>query len=144
MSAPIYADTSAVVAYYVPEELSDPVEAILQLHAGPRISDLVEVEFFSVLSLKLRIGDLQRADVDNVAALFLRHIEDGHYTRLHLHAGHFQIARDFIRRFDLPLKAPDALHLAICSIEELRLFTLDQQLARNAEALGIEVESLNR
>jgi predicted nucleic acid-binding protein len=144
LSVPLYADTSALVAYYVPEELSEQVQATLQLHTGPTISDLVELEFFSALSLKLRIGELQRSGIDNAAALFLRHIEDGLYSRLHLHAGHFRLARDFIGRFDLPLKAPDSLHLAVCATEGLRLLTLDEQLARNAEALGIEVQSLDR
>ena len=37
------------------------------------------------------------------------------------------------------LKAPDALHLAAASIENIPLITADRQLARNAETLGIRV-----
>ena len=64
----------------------------------------------------------------------------GLYARIHIHAGHYLAARAFIARFDLPLRSPDALHLAVAAGEGLPLVTADQQLARNAEALGLEVE----
>ena len=76
--------------------------------------------------------------------MFLHHSEAGLFRRLALHADHSRVARGFIGRFDLPLKAPDALHLAICATEGLRLLTFDEQLARNATALGIEVEPIAR
>lgn len=144
MSLPLYADTSALVAYYVPEEFSDQIQSILQAHPGPAICDLVELEIYSALSLKLRTGELERSAIVQIAALFLRHLETGLYKRISLHVDHYRVARGFISRFDLPLKAPDSLHLAICAIEGLRLLTLDEQLARNAAALGIEVESIVR
>jgi predicted nucleic acid-binding protein len=49
-------------------------------------------------------------------------------------------ARGFIGRFDLPLESPDALHLAVAAEQRLPLVTADQQLARNAASLGLEVE----
>ncbi|HHE47931.1 MAG TPA: hypothetical protein ENL11_03215 [Candidatus Acetothermia bacterium] len=48
------------------------------------------------------------------------------------------MARDWIGRFDLPLRAPDALHLAVAFTAGLPLVTADQVLAQSAEALGIE------
>jgi predicted nucleic acid-binding protein len=66
------------------------------------------------------------------------------YGRRHLEAGHYRLARDYIARFDLPLKAPDALHLALCSAEDLTLLTADRQLARNAEALDVRTELVSR
>lgn len=136
----MYLDTSVVVAYYVPEPLSAQVQAIYGTLSTPAISELVELEFFAALSLKLRVGDLERAHVEQVARLFLRHVEGGWYTAVHLQASHYRRARDFIARFDLPLKAPDALHLAVAAAEGQQLITADQQLARNAEALGLEAE----
>ncbi|HEX2281539.1 MAG TPA: hypothetical protein VHG52_07235 [Thermomicrobiales bacterium] len=44
----------------------------------------------------------------------------------------------------LSVNAPDSLHLAVCAAEGLRLLTLDEQLARNATALGIEFETIPR
>lgn len=134
----MYFDTSAVVAYYVPELLSDRVQTLYQTERERAISDLVEVEVLSALSLRVRIGGLERTDAERIARLFVRHIEGGLYTRQHLDASHFRLARDFIARFDLPLKAPDALHLAFCAAEGLRILTADEQLARNAQALAID------
>jgi predicted nucleic acid-binding protein len=42
-----------------------------------------------------------------------------------------------VRRFDLKLRAPDALHLAICRRLQARLVTLDNNLARAARALDV-------
>lgn len=135
-----YLDTSVVVAYYLPEALSTRAQAIYTAQAAPAISELVELEFFAALSLRLRTGDLERTQAERVASLFLSHLDGGWYTRIHLHAGHYVAARSFIARFDLPLKSPDALHLAVSASERLPLVTADRQLARNAESLGLEVE----
>jgi hypothetical protein len=135
-----YLDTSVVVAYYVPESLSTRAQAIYTTQTVPAISELVELEFLAALSLRLRTGDLERTQVDRITSLFLSHTEAGWYTRIHLHAGHYLAARGFIARFDLPLKSPDALHLAVSALERLPLITADQQLARNAETLGLDVD----
>lgn len=89
---------------------------------------------------RLRVGDLERAHVEQVVRLFLRHLEGGWYTALHLNADHYRRARDFTARCDLPLKAPDALHLAVSAADGLQLITADQQLARDAEALGLATD----
>lgn len=140
MSGLIYVDTNLVVAYYAPEQLSLRVQEIYRRHASVAISDLVEVEFFAALSSKIRMGGLSRVQAERIASLFSAHLADGLYERLHLHSGHYRLARDYIARFDLPLKSPDALHLALCSAEGFEVYTADRQLARNAETLGVAVE----
>jgi predicted nucleic acid-binding protein len=42
----------------------------------------------------------------------------------------------FIRRLDLPLKAPDAIHIAIAQRVNAQLATFDQQMANAAGAVG--------
>jgi uncharacterized protein len=49
------------------------------------------------------------------------------------------LANIFVHRFDLMLRAPDALHAAVCQRLGLTLVTLDQPLARAATALGVAV-----
>ena len=88
-----YFDTSVVVAYYLPERLSTRVQEIYGAEIGPAVSDLVELELFAALSLRLRTGDLERTQVERVSGLFLRHLEGGLYTRVPLHAGHYRTAR---------------------------------------------------
>ncbi|MDQ3378351.1 MAG: type II toxin-antitoxin system VapC family toxin [Actinomycetota bacterium] len=139
-----YFDTSVVVAYYLPEENSAAVQSIYEDADEPEISTLVQLEFFAAVSLRVRIGDLSHEEAEEVSTIFDAHLRDGLYGRRHLEAGHYRLARDYIARFDLPLKAPDALHLALCSAEDLTLLTADRQLARNAEALDVRTELVSR
>lgn len=111
---------------------------------APEVSTLVELEFFAALSLRTRIGDLNREEAEEVSTLFDSHLRDGLYRRRSLDTGHYRLARDYIARFDLPLKSPDALHLALCASEELTLLTADRPLARNAEALDVRTELVGR
>ncbi len=54
---------------------------------------------------------------------------------------HFYI---YVRRFDLALRAPDALHLAIARRLDATLVTLDRRRAAAAGELGIAVDELKR
>jgi predicted nucleic acid-binding protein len=138
----LYLDTSLLVAYYVPEALSALVQRRLLMPVFKTVSELAQTEFVAALALRQRIGDLSLADVQQVATLFARHIHEHRYRSLHLNTAVYQLARDYVARFDLPLKAPDALHLAAATLEELTLVTADRQLARNAELLGVGAELL--
>lgn len=140
MSESVYLDSSVVVAYYVPEPKSERVQALYGDITTPTISELVELELIAALSLRVRIGDLDRVQAEQVVKLFSEHLEAGLYTRLHLHADHYRWAREVIARFDLPLKSPDAPHLAAAQRAELQLVTADRQLARNAASLGTTFE----
>lgn len=140
MTEPVYLDSSVVIAYYVPEARSARVQALYEGFATPAISDLVELEAIAGLSVRIRTGDLERAQAEQVVTLFDEHLDAGLYTRLHLHADHYRWARDAIARFDLPLKSPDALHLAAAQRGGFRLVTADRQLARNAASLDVAVD----
>ena len=51
-----------------------------------------------------------------------------------------RLAYIFVRRFELQLRAPDALHLAIVRRLDATLVTLDRRLADAARELGVAVE----
>ena len=57
-----------------------------------------------------------------------------------IQASDARLAYVYVRRFDLGLRAPDALHLAITRRLDLVLVTLDRRLATAARELGIAVE----
>lgn len=137
MSELAYLDTSVVVAYYVPEASSDRVQALYARLDRPVISGLVEVEIAAAVSMRLRIGDLEAQQAQRIVAMFDEHVVSGLYAPMHLEPAHYRWARDALARFDLPLKAPDALHLAAAAIGGFLLVTADRQLARNAEALNV-------
>lgn len=54
-------------------------------------------------------------------------------------ANDHRLADSYVRRFDLKLRAPDALHVAICRRLQLQLVTLDRRLAAAARELGLMV-----
>ncbi|MCY7275032.1 MAG: type II toxin-antitoxin system VapC family toxin, partial [Phormidesmis sp. CAN_BIN44] len=98
----VYLDTSVVVAYYVPEALSNTVEEFLKTEPHPAISQLVEVEFFSAISRRVRTKELSQQDAKQIADLFQSHLANGLYTRLLLKSVHLDLACDWIGRFTLP------------------------------------------
>jgi len=135
----IYLDTSVLAAYYCPEPLSDEAESIVRSSRSPAICDLTEVELLSALSRKVRTRKLDATEAERIATKFLTHLEDNLYKRFALERRHYLLARDWLGRFNLPLRTLDALHLAVATSEELRLVTADRAFARSAEALGIDM-----
>ncbi len=140
MSVPVYLDTSVVVAYYVPEQTSEHVQALFGDIGRPIISELVDLEVLAAVSLRLRIGDLDGAQAQEILNVFDEHLEAGLYSLMYLQPDHYRWARKAIARFDLPLKSPDAMHLAAAAIGGFTLVTADRQLARNAESLNVSFD----
>lgn len=136
----IFLDASIVVSYYVKETYSERAQEIYRRNVDLFLSELVELEVYSVLSRLVRIGSLDLDTARQAGVLFDQHLEAGLYARMHLQTDHYRWARDAIARFDLPLKSPDALHLAAAHVGRHQLITADRQLARNAEALDIAFE----
>lgn len=135
-----FLDASIVVAYYLEDSYSERVQEMYESDEDLFLSDLVEVEVFSVLSRLVRVGSMAIDSARQNAALFDEHLAAGLYGRLHLQPEHYRWARDAIARFNLPLKSPDALHLSAAAIGGFQLITADRQLARNAEVLNVSFD----
>ncbi len=56
-----------------------------------------------------------------------------------LAADDVRLAETFIRRLDLTLLAPDALHIAMAKREGAALATFDAKMAASAQNLGLDV-----
>jgi hypothetical protein len=135
----MYIDTSLVVPYYCPDALSQAAERTLRGDPRAAVSDLVEVEFFSALARKVRAREMSAAAASRTGERFLDHLQAGLYARLAVQRRHYEAARGWLARFTLPLRALDALHLALADLEGLRLATSDQDLSRSAKSLGVAV-----
>ena len=133
-----YFDTSVLVAYYSPEALSVKAEQLLRKASPPLISRLAEVEFASALSRKIRDRELAEPAGHKILNLFQSHITQGFYRMLTVEGHHFEQAREWISRFDTPLRTLDALHLALAALENAQLITADRQLHESATLLGVE------
>ena len=58
-----------------------------------------------------------------------------------IHAVDVRVAGSFVRQFDLALRVPDALHLAVARRLDLVLVTLDRRMVAAAKELGVAVEA---
>jgi len=139
----VYIDTSVLVAYYCPEPLSEKAEALVTAHICPAISTLTEVEFYSAISKKIRMQEMDRSDGSKIIAKFLAHINDHFYTKLLIKSHHYILARDWIGQFNTSLRTLDAIHLAITSTEGLTIITADETLSKSAKIFGVDFTQVN-
>lgn len=140
-----YVDTSVLVAYYVEEPLSEKAESEIRgdsENTRPTISQLTVLEFYSALSRKVRMNELQQTDGNKIINLLNAHIRERRFTELLLKPKHYQRACEWLSRFDLPLRSLDALHLALTNDAGATFLTADSHLAESAAALGIDVRLL--
>lgn len=124
---------------YVPEASSTAVHAFADtVTENIFISDLAAGELASAVSRRVRMGELSADSARGRLALFDEWIASDTIS-LSLDNADIRRAAILIRRFDLKLLMPDAIHLALCERHELTLVTLDERLADASQALGIEV-----
>jgi predicted nucleic acid-binding protein len=131
-----------LVAYYVPEALSEKVDAFLTRASAPALSPLSELEFASALSRRLRMGEIDRRSARAFLAEFDKHLASGAFQRLPFGDDDYALARRWITKFRTTLRTLDALHLAIAARAGLRVITADARLATAARGLRRPVRLL--
>lgn len=136
----VYLDASVLVPRLVEEPESGRIDAYL---AGTSeellISDFAAAEVASALSRLVRMRLLEAT----AASSALDDFEIWRSARsapVELHTADARLAYAYLRRFDLKLRAPDALHLAIARRLDATLVTLDRNLENAARELGIAVD----
>lgn len=134
-----YLDTNILVALLTPEPLSE--HAIEFVRGNPEhfiVSDFAAAEFVSAIARRVRTGQTPieeaRGDLADFEVWLARSAE-----RTELSAGDIAVATAYLRRLDLTLLTPDALHLAIARRLEATLVTFDLAMAGAARALGMAV-----
>ena len=103
------------------------------------VGDLTAAEVASAISRLVRIGGLARPVAEHLPRAL------GAWRASATNGAAFAaedavVAEAFVRRVTLALRAPDALHIAICERGHHTLVTLDRSLALAAEVLGVGVE----
>jgi predicted nucleic acid-binding protein len=132
-----YLDASALLPMLIAEPGSAAVDTFMETATdGLVVSEFATAEVASALSRLVRTNRLaaddasaRLADFDAWRATAAEDVE--------LNAADVRLAHLYVRRFELMLRAPDALHAAICRRADLVLITLDRRLAAAAEALGV-------
>ncbi|CAN7652631.1 type II toxin-antitoxin system VapC family toxin [Phenylobacterium sp. LjRoot219] len=137
-----YLDASALLPMLIEEPGSAIVDDFIGATSGPLVvSEFAAAEVASALSRLVRTARISPEDATARLADFdawrVAATED-----IDMNAADVRLANIFVRRFDLILRAPDALHAAICRRANLALITLDRRLATAAEVLGVETRLL--
>jgi uncharacterized protein len=138
-----YLGTSIIVPAYCSEPLSDRVDEVLLRESELAISNLTEVEFYSALSRKIRQRELTLDEAQQIAIDFRMDLDGRIYQRLQVESIHYQVARDWISRFDMVLRTLDALHLAIAAGHQIPVVTADVGLAQSGRSLSLVVELIS-
>jgi predicted nucleic acid-binding protein len=134
----LYLDASVLVPTVVAELVSPAVvEFLLSREDDLTVSDFAAAEVASALSRLVRMDRLTITEATERLADFDAW-RAGETENADMGAHDCRLANSYVRRFELKLRAPDALHAAICRRLDLRLVTLDRRLAAAARELGID------
>jgi predicted nucleic acid-binding protein len=138
-----YLDTSLLVAVLTPEARTHELQQWLgqQKPEELAISDWVIAEFSAALAAKLRAG---RVDASERAAALgeFAQLCASSFAILPISRAHFQMAARFADQHALSLRAPDALHVALCADNGAVLCTLDRTLSEACTPLGVSARLL--
>ena len=135
----LYLDTSFLVPYFVSEESSEKVEAYLRGLEGEElfVSAWTATEFVSALGLKVRTKQLDKPAASAALAAF-REVGERYFNWLAVSPGDFKAASAYLEKWNLGLRAGDALHLAVAKTNGVKkLLTLDERMLKAARALRI-------
>lgn len=136
----MYVDTSVVAAYYLPEDDSDAIQAILATAPLRSSSEILLTEFRSVLVRKEREGRLKHADGVKVWRRFEDHVDSGVWNLLPVTRALMESAANVIAECApvAGVRTLDAIHLAACrDYGEKSLYTADDVMKKAARHLGI-------
>lgn len=132
-----YFDASALVAMVLDEPPRPRVRAhIAQASEPPLISDFGIAEVSSAVSRLVRTKEKTAGQASEAIHLF-----DSWASELgqpiSVDPSDVREANLLVRQFELKLRTPDALHLAICRRLGARMVTLDNNLANAARAVDV-------
>lgn len=134
-----YLDTNILVALLTPEPFSERADTFLQNNPGPLVvSDFAVAEFSSAMARRVRMREFTFEQA-GVALSSLDAWLGRTADRVEIRAGDVALATTYLRRFDLTLRTPDALHIAIARRLDATLVTFDRGMAAAAGALGLAV-----
>jgi predicted nucleic acid-binding protein len=123
----LYLDTSFVAPLVIAEDTSNAVEAfVLKLKPGELATSLwTQVELASLVSRRVRMGELSTAEAEAVRREFERMLSES-FELLVPSAVDFAAAAKYLEVPKTGLRAGDALHLAIAANHGARkILTLD-------------------
>jgi predicted nucleic acid-binding protein len=141
LPGPLYCDTSALLKLYLPEPGSVDLNRLLEGRDDLLVSDLAVTEVASAVGRRVRQQSLTAQAARRVLGAILGRLDDDTYRRV-------ELTRDVHRRAEhllitltqTPLRAADALHLALAGVARAAsMISFDGRLAAAARAAGLVV-----
>lgn len=134
-----YLDASILVALLTPEPSSSRADDFLRENPALLIvSNLAAAEFASAIARRVRTREIALDDArSDLADLDIWLARSAQWVEIS--AADVALATAFLRRLDLPLRTPDAIHIAIAQRVDATLVSFDRQMAASARALGAVV-----
>lgn len=132
-----YLDASVIASLLFDEPASDRVtRAVGSFGSDVLVSDFTAAEIASAVSKRVRMRfDSEKTANTRLAAF------DAFRSELRaqavLNPEDIRAAERVVRAFELKLRAPDAIHAAVCLRHNYQLATLDTKLAFAARLLGV-------
>jgi len=134
-----YLDASALVPTLVDEPASAIMVAFIEQYSVTLVvSEFAAAEVSSALSRLVRTGTMTADEAKARLIAFDAWRRTGSEPA-DIRASDIWLANTYVRRFDLMLRAPDALHAAVCRRLDLTLVTSDRRLATAAREFGVNV-----
>jgi predicted nucleic acid-binding protein len=138
-----YLDTSLIVAALVREPGTEAAKAYLSTASNEFLlaSRWIVAEFSSALALKVRTGTITEDEQTAALAMF-RRFAASRLRLLDVEAKDFDMAAGLCDQIAIPLRAGDALHLAVCRRTGARLATFDDGMFKAARQHGLPCDLL--
>ena len=135
----LYLETSVVVALLTKDPQTPRAFRYLNDTTPDLIvSDYAAAEFASAVARRVRVGELS-VDAARTAFATFDDFLPGAVQRVETSSADIKNAERFLRRLDLILRAPDAIHIAIAQRIDGPLATFDEKMATAARMLEVEV-----
>ena len=133
----LYLDASVLVALFVEEASTAQAEARL-VGETLLISDFGAAEFSAAIARRVRIGDMPASQAPITFQAFDNWVARA-TSRVVQDVSDAPNADALVRRLNLGLRAPDALHIAIARRLGATLFTFDLGMSSAARMLGLSL-----
>ena len=138
----VYLDPSVLICLIVPDVGTPASRSLVETCGQPIVaSDFAVLEVASALGRKVRMNEISAAAARTGLADFriwlLRNAEEAT-----LRSEDLVYSEAALARFDLTLKAPDALHIAVACRLGATLATFDARKAESAISLGVSATRL--
>jgi predicted nucleic acid-binding protein len=135
----VYLDASVLVALFANDSLTARADTYLRANPSELVvSDFAAAEFASAFARRVR-ERLVTADEARSAFSTFDVWTARETAREQITGADVASAAAFIRRLDVALRTPDAIHIAAAQRIDAELLTFDKQMAASARALGVTV-----